>query len=160
MTIQLEAISFETAKSGTEPEIEALYRTAFGPYVRQLGRELSADAYRWLPESVAQGKVWVALYEAEMIGVVAISIDDDSWLIDDIAVAPELQGDGIGSWMLQRVEQLARARGIAKLTLNTAKMMTDLLRLYRRHGFYAAREGPPTHGKDNHPRVYMEKLLQ
>ena len=114
MTIRLEAISFETAKSGTEPEIESLFRTAFGPYVSKLGRELSIDAYRWLPESVARGKVWVALYDGEMIGVVAISIDDDSWLIDDIAVAPEVQGGGIGSWMLQRVEQLARARGIAR----------------------------------------------
>ena len=39
-------------------------------------------------------------------------------------------------------------------------MMGDLLRLYHRHGFVITAEGPPVHGKDKHPRVYMEKRLR
>ncbi len=40
-----------------------------------------------------------------------------------------------------------------------AEMMSDLLRLYYHHGFLETRKALPTHGKDNHVRVYMMKQL-
>ena len=61
--------------------------------------------------------------------------------------------------MLAKVEVVARAQGVKKLTLCTAKAREDLIRLYRKVGFVVAREGPPTHNKDSHLRVHMEKHL-
>ena len=37
--------------------------------------------------------------------------------------------------------------------------MTDLLRLYRRHGFKVVRKSLPKHGRDDHIRVFMHKAL-
>ena len=57
------------------------------------------------------------------------------------------------------VEQTARGDQVTALSLQTAEMMSDLLRLYRRHGFLLTRKALPTHGRDNHLRVHMLKRL-
>ena len=155
-----EGLEFKQASPGSEASIETLLRAAFDPYVALLGRRLNMDAYRWLPNSITQGNVWIAVRDDEIVGVVALSPEEHTWLIDEMAVPPQMQGFGIGSWMLERVEQRARAQGIKSLTLCTARMMSDLLRLYRRLGYVIIMEGPPKHGKDEHPRVYMEKMLE
>jgi hypothetical protein len=61
--------------------------------------------------------------------------------------------------MIGQIEQTARARDTRTLTLNTAEIMEDRVRLYSRHGFEIVRRGPPDHGKDTHVRVYMAKEL-
>ena len=155
-----EDLEFKQASPGSEASIETLLRAAFDPYVALLGRQLNTDTYHWLPNSIEQGNVWVAVRAGEILGVVALVPEEHTWLIDDMAVPPQMQGFGIGSWMLEQVEQRARAQGIKSLTLCTARMMSDLLRLYRRLGFEIIMEGPPKHGKDEHPRVYMEKILE
>ena len=100
--MQAEALAFELAKGGSEQRIESLFRAAFDPYVAKLGRRLSVDANRWLPASIAQGKVRVVLDGDEIFGAVAISIEDDRWLIDDIVGSPPAQGCGIGNRMLKK----------------------------------------------------------
>jgi hypothetical protein len=45
------------------------------------------------------------------------------------------------------------------MSLNTAEMMEDRVRLYSRHGFRIVRRGLPEHGRDAHVRVYMVKEL-
>jgi ribosomal protein S18 acetylase RimI-like enzyme len=62
--------------------------------------------------------------------------------------------------MLEKIEEIASSRGIKKLTLDTAKMRADLIKLYERHGFRVFNECQPKHGKDNHVRVFMEKSLE
>ena len=54
-----------------------------------------------------------------------------------------------------RLEEVARAKAAIGLSLMTAEMTEDLIRLYRRHGFEIVRRGPPDHGMDPHIRVYM-----
>jgi hypothetical protein len=61
--------------------------------------------------------------------------------------------------MVGHVETLARKRGFITLSLNTAEMMKDRVRLYSRLGFRIVRRGLPEHGKDAHIRVYMQKAL-
>ena len=59
----------------------------------------------------------------------------------------------------RHVEAEAWPAGASSLHLDTAAMMSDLLRLYDRHGFKEVRRGPPGHGRDRHIRVFMEKRL-
>ena len=68
-----------------------------------------------------------------------------------------LQGTGVGSWLLQRIDEVARARGLGGLSLETAEMAVANIRLYQRHGFEIVSRGPPDHGLDPHTRVYMVK---
>ena len=151
---------FENARQGDEEVLKSLFRSAFDPYVKLLGRNLSEKDYDWLPKFVKDENVWQALHQGKIIGAVAVIPGSGSWSIDLIAVSTQLHGNGIGSRMLKKIEEIATSRGIKKLTLDTALMRSDLIRLYERHGFRALKEGLPKHKKDNHVRVFMEKSLE
>lgn len=139
--------------------VDRLMRSAFTPYVRGLGRELGADAYGWFGEAIVIGDIFVALDGAEIVGAIATKRSPGEMILELIGVSPTRQKQGIASWMIGQVEQVARARGVYALSLNTAEMMEDRVRLYSRHGFAIVRRGPPEHGKDAHIRVYMTKSL-
>ncbi len=138
---------------------EAILRSAFGVYVQKLGRSQSENAYDWLPDAIAEQRVLCGHLGGRIVGVAIFNDDSLSRTIEQIAVAPEQQGRGIGSVLLNHLQKDAVAAGFKTLHLDTAEMMTDLLRLYERHGFRIIRRGPPTHGRDPHVRVFMEKSL-
>lgn len=152
-------LSLAVAGRSQHNGIENVLRAAFEPYVRKLGRELAVDAYAWLPSALQNGSVYIAVDGGRIVGVAATSNRGRELAIDQIAVLPERQGMGIGGWLLTSIEERARAEGVERMSLDTAMMMDDLLRLYRRHGFREVRRGPPEHGKDTHLRVYMVKDL-
>ena len=147
---------------GEAAQAEALLYEAFIPFSRKLGREPSRDWYRRLPQSIADGCVYGVVSgdgAGGLIGVAVVERDGPRWTISKVGVAPSLQRAGIGSLLLRHVEAKARAGGASSLHLETAAVMTDLLRLYDRHGFREVRRGPPEHGRDRHIRVFMEKRL-
>ena len=55
--------------------------------------------------------------------------------IHDVVVLASRRGQGVGAQMLARVEQLARARGACKLTLEVLSGNTNAKALYTRLGF-------------------------
>lgn len=55
--------------------------------------------------------------------------------VHDVVVAASHRGQGIGEQMLLLVEQLARARGACKLTLEILANNAPAMALYRRFGF-------------------------
>lgn len=63
---------------------------------------------------------------------------DESSHLNQFTVDPDLQGHGLGSWMLAHWEGLARARGASRQTLDVAESNTGAQRLYVRHGFSCA----------------------
>lgn len=150
---------FAQAAPAQEAAVRAVMRAAFAPYMRRLGREVAPTAFASLPEALARGDVWLALDGGEILGVAELKRDGDALVLEHLAVAPDRQGSGIGSWMLPRIAERARAAGAAALSLHTAAVMEDLLRLYARHGFMEVHRGPPPHGKDTLPRVFLRKKL-
>ena len=94
---------------------------------------------------------------ARLVGVAIFKDKGATRDIEQIAVAPAQQGQGIGSALINWIEADARSSVIEELTLETAEMMSDLIRLYERHGFRIARKGRARHALDPHPRVYMRK---
>ena len=139
--------------------IDRLMRDAFTPYVKKLSHGPIAGPYPWLEAAIGHGDVYVGLDRAEVVGVVATSRRGDELVIVQLGVDPSRQGAGIGSWLLDQIEQTARGDQVKTLSLQTAEMMSDLLRLYHRHGFLVTRKAHPTHGRDNHLRVHMMKRL-
>lgn len=152
-------LTFTAAVPGCLAEVDRLMRSAFTPYVRGLGRELAPGSYAWFAEAIALGDIFVARDGEEIVGAIATKRGEGEMILELIGVSPTRQKQGIASWMIGQVEQIARSRGIRTLSLNTAEMMEDRVRLYRRHGFGIVRRGPPEHGKDAHVRVYMTKPL-
>ena len=145
-------------------EVVRVIRTAFTPYFRALGREFPADGSTQFTEEwerfaaeLERGDVYVALNGELIVGAVRTKPQEKGLYIHQIAVDPARQGSGVGSWLLQRIDEVARARGLGGLSLETAEMAVANIRLYQRHGFEIASRGLPDHGLDSHTRVYMVK---
>ncbi|TAJ33109.1 MAG: GNAT family N-acetyltransferase, partial [Reyranella sp.] len=93
------------------------------------------------------------------VGVAVTERRAEGLYLDRLGVDPGCQGTGLGSFLLERVEEIARSAGLRELSLETAEMAEGNVRLYRRFGFEIVRRGPPSHGKDAHTRVFMVKPL-
>jgi ribosomal protein S18 acetylase RimI-like enzyme len=153
------ALTFRKAVPSEHDDARRVLWTAFTPYVRNLGREITAHHYTFLAAAIARGDVYLALDGEEIVGVAATERRDSGIYIDRLGVAPTRQSSGLGSFLLERVEEIARASGLKELSLETAEMAEGNVRLYRRHGFEIVRRGPPSHGRDAHIRVFMVKPL-
>jgi ribosomal protein S18 acetylase RimI-like enzyme len=151
------ALTFRKAVPPERDEAERILWTAFTPYVRNLGREITAHHYMFLLAAIERGDVFFAVDGDEIVGVAATERRDGGIYIDRLGVDPARQGSGLGSFMLERLEEIARADGLRGLSLETAEMAEGNIRLYRRHGFEIVSRGPPAHGLDPHIRVHMVK---
>jgi ribosomal protein S18 acetylase RimI-like enzyme len=92
--------------------------------------------------------------EGEIVGYAEctfeISSGGDNWLnpryfdkrgmrpmfLDELAVHPKMQGRGVGGFMIEQLQHLARLRGCTHLVLEVAENNRDALAFYRRRNFY------------------------
>jgi ribosomal protein S18 acetylase RimI-like enzyme len=56
--------------------------------------------------------------------------------VEELAVHPDYQGRGVGSFMLEQVEHMARVRGCTHLVLEVAENNENALKFYRGRSFY------------------------
>ncbi|MCB2155328.1 2,3,4,5-tetrahydropyridine-2,6-dicarboxylate N-succinyltransferase [bacterium] len=95
---------------------------------------------------IAKGKCFVATHDDRLIGTVLLSYPpknqpcdwyrrSDVALFQQFAVAPDMQGTGIGSQLLGFVESRARELGARHLACDTSEGATHLIRYYERRGF-------------------------
>src|SRR3981081_947103 len=157
-------LTFRTAMLSEGEEVVRVIRAAFTPYVRALGRELPADGSARFAEErerfaaeLEAGDVSGSLCGARSGGAVRTKPQEKDLYIQQIAVDPARQGTGVGSWLLQRIDEVARAYGLGGLSLETTEMAGANIALDQRHGFEIVSRGPPDHGLDPHTRVYMVK---
>jgi ribosomal protein S18 acetylase RimI-like enzyme len=80
--------------------------------------------------------------------------DDHIW-IENVAVAPEAQGRGIGRLLLDSAERQAMEAGCPELRLLTNGAFDANVLLYRKHGYAIDREEAFMNGIT----VYMSKRL-
>jgi GNAT superfamily N-acetyltransferase len=148
------------ATAGDVTSLEHLLAAAFAGYARALGKERPGP-YEWLDEAITEKRVSLVKDEG-VLGAVLITAAENAekaTVIDMIAVHPDRTGQGLGSWLLDKVEDRACSRGHTRVRLHTAAMMTDLVAYYSRRGYRIVRTGLPSHRCDTHLRVFFEKEL-
>jgi ribosomal protein S18 acetylase RimI-like enzyme len=134
--------------------LSGLAHEAYAHYVDRVGTEpapMRAD----YPALVRAGAVWVAERDGSAVGMLVLKMAPDHVLLDNIAVAPNAQGLGIGARLLEFAESQARARGLSEVRLYTNEVMTENLDYYPRRGFVE------THRAIDHGyrRVFFTKRL-
>jgi ribosomal protein S18 acetylase RimI-like enzyme len=142
------------ATTGDREAIEGIVAAAYGPYVPLIGmrpRPMDAD----YGEVVARGDAWVAVGEDAVVGVLVLVAEPETMLIENVAVDPARQGEGIGRALLDHAEEEARARGLGAVRLYTHVEMVGNINLYRQIGYRETRRG----GESGFARVFMEKNL-
>ena len=122
------------ATAHDRPAVEAVVRAAYSRYVSRIGREPGPmlDDYAAL---IRDGRVHVVVRGGAVKGVLVLRPGPDAMLLDNVAVAPDAQGSGIGRAMLAFAERAAADAGYATVTLYTNEAMTENLELYARIGY-------------------------
>jgi ribosomal protein S18 acetylase RimI-like enzyme len=64
------------------------------------------------------------------------SRDMSPLFVEELATHPDYQGRGVGSFMLEQLQHLARIHGCTHLVLEVAENNEDALSFYRRRSFY------------------------
>lgn len=99
------------------------------------------------PNSLALGLFDGDLLVAISLGRVIHWFEGTQYHVDDLGVRTSMQGSGIGSLLLQRIEEYAARNGIGSISLKTNRQAATY-RFYLRNGF--------TEQSDN---VYFEKQV-
>lgn len=113
--------------------IRRIARAAFAPYEARIGRApapLVAD----YAAAMASGAVEVAEDARGVCGFVVLRLGRGA-LLETVAVAPRLRGQGIGRLLIAHAEAAARRAGFASIELYTHEAMTEARALYRRLGY-------------------------
>ena len=122
------------AAASDVPRIVELVEAAYGHYVERIGglpRPMTDD----YTEVVRTLDVTVAEHGDELVGLLVLAVDDDGFVIDNVAVDPSHQGTGIGRLLLERAEAAARSAGFDSIHLYTHERMVENLALYSRIGY-------------------------
>lgn len=136
------------------PAVAECVRAAYARYVERIGREpapMSAD-YEALIEA---GEVWVVRAGDGIAGVLVLRPQPPALLLENVAVAPGRQGEGLGRALMAFAEDRARAEGLAEVVLYTNERMTENLRFYPALGYVET--GRAT--QDGFARVFYRKAV-
>jgi GNAT superfamily N-acetyltransferase len=110
------------------------------------------DDYQTL---VGEGSVWVAVQQADIMGVLVLSETDEGFCIETIAVHPDAQGLGVGRKLLTHAEILAKQFGHTSLYLSTHRLMHESQSVYAHIG-YVEFDRRTVKGYD---RIFVRKQL-
>lgn len=135
--------------------VSELVQRAYAQYVDRIGRRPGPmdEDYR---EKVAEGKVSVAVEADEIVGLIVLAEEPDHLLVENVAVAPERQSQGLGRALLAFAEEVATEANLATLRLYTHALMTENLAIYPHLG-YAAIDRRTDNGFE---RVFFSKRLE
>ncbi|MFI5711933.1 GNAT family N-acetyltransferase [Kribbella sp. NPDC051620] len=163
--------SIRPAVATDSAAVTSLAIAAFERYTERIGRPAMPMTLDYAT-AIADHKVWLAEVEpppavadaeppplaltpagGPPLGFVLLEEQADALLLDVVAVAPDAQGQGVGSTLLAFAEEQARARGYSRIVLYTHEKMTENLAYYPRHG-YTETHREEQHG---HRRVHFAK---
>jgi molybdopterin-synthase adenylyltransferase len=134
--------------------VERIVRDSYEKYIARIGKKPGPmlDDYR---KRIEEGAVSVALAEGAMAGLVVLLPESDHLLLDNVAVAEDFQGKGIGRRLIDFAEAEARRRGFTEIRLYTHQMMHENIALYPHLGYEETGRGL----QDGYDRVFFRKRL-
>lgn len=133
-------IAFREAASTDLPRLGALYGELASGVPRATPERLAAvfDRLSRYPDY----RVWLAFDEGELVGTYALCIVDTlgdrcapEGLVEDVAVAAEAQGKGVGRAMMEHAMARCREAGCYKLVLSSSLARQGAHRFYDALGF-------------------------
>jgi len=114
--------------------VAKLVAAAYGHYVERIGGPPGpmTDDYA---EVIRDRQVTVAERHGAIVGVIVLTVTDEGFLIDNVAVHPAHRGTGLGRALLELAEAEAWRAGFDSIYLYTHEKMTENLVLYSRIGY-------------------------
>ena len=148
----------QAAVRAAEPDeaaaVAALVDAAYAKYVPRIGRK-PAPMLVGYTDLIAKKAVYVLPGASGLRGVLVIMPDEEGMFLENIAVHPDAQGQGLGRQLMAFVEEAARARNLPAIHLYTNEAMTENLAFYTRLGY----EETGRRTEDGYRRVFFRKQL-
>lgn len=121
------------ARAADLAAVREIVAAAYGVYVERIGRRPAPmdDDY---DERLRDGRLYVA-DDGSVAGLIVLIPASDHLLVENVAVAPARQGEGIGRALLAFAEEYATELGLPELQLYTNAAMTENLAFYARLGY-------------------------
>jgi len=135
--------------------IAALTRSAYTKWVPVLGREplpMTAD----YEAAFGRHRFDLAHIDGTLAGLIETLKVGETLLIENLAISPDYQRQGLGTRLMAHAESLARAQGLRSLTLYTNRRFIGNVELYQRLGFVVTGEVALADGSS---RVDMRRSL-
>ncbi len=119
------------------------YRTLAEMGLRYLATHQDASVTR---DRIRLGTCFLAVADGRVVGTVTYHdpghVKGSKWMeregvahLNQLAVEPELQGNGIATWLIKHAEAYARSRGVTEIALDTAEQADQLVAWYQKLGY-------------------------
>lgn len=119
--------------------IRDLTRQAYAKWIERIGREPLPMGVDYA-EAVLQHRFDLLEAAGQLAGLVETAPSDRSLLVVNLAIAPDMQGRGLGSRLLKHAEDLAVVAGLDGVRLYTHQRFEENLRFYAARGYGVDRE--------------------
>jgi ribosomal protein S18 acetylase RimI-like enzyme len=150
-----EARLIRLATKADRDTICRLVDAAYRHYIPRIGKPPGPmlDDYA---RRIEEGQTWVLEDAGEIVGILVLEQGPAGFLLDNIAVLPDRQGNGFGRALIEFAEAEAGRRGFDEIHLYTHAMMSENIALYRRLGFVVTHQV----NEKGYARFYMAKRLE
>ena len=151
---QPETYSLRSAEAADASRVAELVDAAYGHYVERIGM-LPGPMTNDYADVIRNRQVTVAERQGAIVGIIVLTVTDEGFLVDNVAVHPRHRGTGLGRALLQFAEAEAQRAGFDAIYLYTHEKMTENLALYATIGYveYDRRS------QGAFSRVYLRKHL-
>jgi ribosomal protein S18 acetylase RimI-like enzyme len=151
---QPETYSLRSAEAADALRVAELVDAAYGHYVERIGM-LPGPMTNDYADVIRNRQVTVAERQGAIVGIIVLTVTDEGFLVDNVAVHPSHRGTGLGRALLQFAEAEAQRAGFDAIYLYTHEKMTENLALYARIGYveYDRRS------QGAFSRIYLQKHL-
>ncbi len=135
-------------------EIREIVRAAYARWVPLIGREPMPMRVDY-DQALREHRFDLLQRGPRILALIETMLAPDHLWIENVAVRPELQGQGLGRRLLAHAEELARAARRTELRLLTNGDFAANIALYERSGYVVTSREPFMGGTT----VYMRKAL-
>lgn len=126
--------SLRSANGRDVSNVAEVVDAAYGHYVERIGM-LPGPMTEDYEEVIRNRQVTVAEKQGTLVGVIVLTVTEEGFLIDNVAVHPSHRGTGLGRAFLEFAEAEARRAGFDSIYLYTHEKMTENMALYSRIGY-------------------------
>ena len=151
----MDEIHIRAATAADVPAIVDIVDHAYRHYIARIGKPPGPmlDDYA---ARVSEDAVWVLQEGSAIAGILVLLSTPEYLLLDNIAIAPDRQGRGLGRRLLTFTESEALRRGYREIRLYTHQTMIENQRLYALIGYEETGRG----SEAGYDRVFMRKPLR
>jgi len=143
------------AQAAEQKAVVACVRAAYSKYVVRMNRE-PAPMHADYATLIKKGVVYVLADDDVIQGVLVMMPEKKYMFVENVAVDPHFQGQGLGLVLMTFVEQQARNEQLNEIRLYTNELMTENLRFYHKLRF----EEESRRVQDGYQRVFLRKVLK